>query len=150
MEGNQRPGFLKVLCILSFVLCGLWLLLFSIAAIVCFNINEDTISQAWDRVIAMQPLLVDTDPVLFFREVAKLCVYNFGANALSLVGVIMMWRLNRTGFFIYAGAELAANFLALAVDFPGNDSFSGSFFFNLIIDVVFIVMYALNLKQMKK
>jgi hypothetical protein len=149
-EGVQRPTFLKVLCILSFVLCGLWIVLFLFAAIVCFGLNEDTIAQVWDRVTASQPMLTDSDPILFFREVAKLCLYNLVANLVSLVGVIMMWRLNRNGFFIYVMAELGANFLALLVDIPGNDSFSGSFFFNLIFDLVFIVLYAVNLKHMKK
>jgi hypothetical protein len=58
----------------------------------------------------------------------------------SLIGVIKMWRLQKWGFYIYAGV----NGLGVILNF-----IQGSFFMP-IIAIGFIVMYGLNLKDMKK
>jgi hypothetical protein len=144
----QKPQFLKVLCILSFIACGLMILIYALGSI-CLGISEETITKVWDQVVASQPQLEDTDPVQFFHEVGKLCLYNLFANIVSLIGVIMMWRLNKIGFFIYIAAELVTNFLGLNMGIEGEAKSYGSIIFSVFIDLVFIIMYAINLKHMK-
>jgi len=144
----ERPQFLKVLCILSFIACGLMILIYALGSI-CLGIGEETITKVWDQVIASQPHLEDTDPVMFFHEVGKLCLYNLLANIVSLIGVIMMWRLNKIGFFIYIAAELITNFLGLNMGVEADSRSYGSMIFSILIDLVFIAMYAINLKHMK-
>ncbi|MDP1802380.1 MAG: hypothetical protein Q8L81_13565 [Bacteroidota bacterium] len=145
----EKPQFLKVLCITSFVACGLMLLIYGLGSF-CLAIGEETIISVWDKIIAQQPQLEEMDPIVFFNEIGKLCLYNFFANIFSLVGVIMMWRLNKIGFFIYVAAELVTNFLGLdlGVSADGGKSY-GSLIFSILIDSVFIIMYAVNLKHMK-
>jgi len=145
----EKPQFLKVLCIISFVACGLMILIYGLGSI-SLVIGEETILGVWDIVIASQPQLEDANPVEFFHEIGKLCLYNFFANIFSLIGVIMMWRLNKIGFFIYVAAELATNFLGLDVGVAeGATKSYGSMIFSIAIDAVFIAMYAINLKYMK-
>ena len=96
----DRPQFLKVLCILSFVACGLFILIYSLGAM-AMGMSEETISGVWDKVIESQPQLESVNPVEFFHKVGKLCLYNLLTNIASLVGVILMWRLNKIGFVIY-------------------------------------------------
>jgi hypothetical protein len=145
----DRPQFLKVLCILSFVACGLFILIYSIGSM-AMGMSEDTISGVWDKVIESQPQLESVNPVDFFHEVGKLCLYNLLTNIASLVGVILMWRLNKIGFVIYIIAELATNFMGLDMNVEGADKSSLSMIFSIAVDLVFIVMYALNLKYMNK
>jgi hypothetical protein len=145
----DRPQFLKVLCILSFVACGLFILIYSLGSM-AMGMSEETISGVWDKVIESQPQLESVNPVDFFHEVGKLCLYNLLTNIASLVGVILMWRLNKIGFFIYVVAELATNFMGLDMNVEGADKSSLSMIFSIAVDLVFIVMYALNLKYMNK
>ncbi|MDO9000740.1 MAG: hypothetical protein Q7W45_13310 [Bacteroidota bacterium] len=145
----EKPQFLKVLCILSFVACGLFILIYGVGSF-ALAIGEDTISKVWDQVLASQPQLEEVNPVEFFHEVGKLCLYNLFTNIFSLIGVILMWRLNKIGFFIYIAAELATNFLGLDLDIDGGTKSSLSMIFSIAIDLVFIGMYAVNLKHMNK
>jgi hypothetical protein len=145
----DRPQFLKVLCILSFVACGLFILIYSLGSM-AMGMSEETISGVWDKVIESQPQLESVNPVDFFHEVGKLCLYNLLTNIASLVGVILMWRLNKIGFVIYIIAELATNFMGLDMNVEGADKSSLSMIFSIAVDLVFIVMYALNLKYMNK
>jgi hypothetical protein len=145
----DRPQFLKVLCILSFVACGLFILIYSLGSM-AMGMSEENISGVWDKVIESQPQLESVNPVDFFHEVGKLCLYNLLTNIASLVGVILMWRLNKIGFVIYIIAELATNFMGLDMNVEGADKSSLSMIFSIAVDLVFIVMYALNLKYMNK
>ena len=145
----EKPQFLKVLCILSFVACGLFILIYSIGSF-AIGISEETISGVWDQVLVSQPQLESVNPVEFFHEVGKLCLYNLFTNIASLVGVILMWRLNKIGFVIYIIAELATNFMGLDLNVEGADKSSVSMIFSIVIDLVFIIMYAVNLKHMNK
>lgn len=145
----EKPQFLKVLCILSFVACGLLIIIYGIGSF-AMGISEETITEVWDKIIASQPQLENVNPVEFFHEVGKLCLYGLFANIASLIGVIMMWRLNKIGFIIYAIAEISINFFGLDVDVEGASKSSISMILSIIIDLVFIAMYAINLKHMNK
>ncbi len=150
-EGQvQRPNFLKVLCILSFVMCGLWIIVFLFGWIISMSISSDAISQVWEKILSQEPRLSDADPMQFMSEVSKLCLYFLLANIVSLVGVIMMWRMNKTGFFIYVAAELATNFFSLNVEIPNEQKSYMGLIFYLIIDIAFFVLYAMNLKPFKR
>ena len=61
-----------------------------------------------------------------------------------------MWRLEKIGFFIYVIAELSTNFLSLDIKGSEGTSSMGGMIFSTVIDLVFIVMYFLNLKHMNK
>jgi len=145
----DRPDFLQVLCILSFVWCGLMILVFSLGLTTLF-LSEDLINNIWERVLETQPKLENFDRFEFFHQVGMTCIYNLIGNIVSLIGVIFMWRLNKIGFFIYTIAELAVNFFGMDVNSSEQLSSHAGLIFMLLIDTVFIIMYAINLKHMGK
>src|SRR3954470_7174815 len=96
-----RPQFLKTLCILSFIGCGLMILIYAIGTM-CLALDPDAIAGVWDSVTRSNPKLEDVDPVVFVHDFGMVCFYCLLLSIVSLVGVIMMWRLEKAGFFIYA------------------------------------------------
>ncbi len=68
-------------------------------------------------------------------------LFNLG----SLAGVMMMWNLNKKGFFIYLAAELLLNFIPFDM---GQEKGAGGYIMNILIDGIFIALYAVNLKHM--
>ena len=116
---NQRPTFLTVLCILTFIASGLGLL-FGLIGLVAAGAIESF----------SQYLPVGVDGGIF-KSVITLALI-----AASLFGAIQMWKLKKLGFYIYS----AANVILLILGFG---------IFALIITAAFIVMYYLNLKAME-
>ena len=144
----KRPDFLKVLCILSFIACGLCILLFAMGTM-CLVLDENTINTIWQKMIEKNPIFEDMDGVVFFRHVGLMSMYSLVCNVVSLIGVIMMWNLNRIGFFIYVIAELTAHCFRIEINTAEAATHSG-LIFSIFLDLAFIIMYAVNLKYMKK
>ncbi len=146
-EAPQRPEMLKILCILSFIMCGLLLIAYSVGTMF-ISLKAETINQVWDKVVESNPQFADRDPVEFFHEFGMICLYGLIATVFSLIGVIMMWRLDRIGFFIYTVAELATNLFSMSGD---NESRSlGGTIFMVLLDLVFIILYFTQLKAMTR
>ena len=116
---NQRPTFLTVLCILTFISTGLGLL-FGLIGIVAAGAIESF----------AQYLPVPVDSGIFKSIITLVLIAG------SLYGAIQMWKLKKLGFYIYA----AANVILLILSFG---------IFSLIITAAFIVMYYLNVKGME-
>jgi len=137
---SERPQFLKILCILSFVASGLLLLIYAIGTL-SLIMNEEIIGTFWNEAIKVQPVLENVDPIIFFHEFGMLCIYSLILNIISLIGIIMMWRLNKIGFYIYVFAEITANFLSLNLNTgEQNQAYSGLVFY-IFIDLIFIGLY---------
>ncbi len=146
-DAPQRPDMLKVLCILSFVMCGLLLIAYSIGTMF-LSLKAETIAEIWEKVVESNPQFAERDPVQFFHEFGMICLYGLLATIFSLVGVIMMWRLDRIGFFIYSVAELATNLFSMSSE---NESKSyGGTIFMVLLDLVFIALYFTQLKYMTR
>ncbi len=148
VEAPQRPDFLKILCILSFVASGLMILVYTLGSF-ALSIGPDVIDEIWPQMTKSYPQFENMDGAEFFHEVGLVCVYGLIANIFSLVGLIMMWRLEQIGFFIYAIAEITINFFGLNINTGEEGPEYGSMIFSIVIDLVFIVMYYMNLKHMK-
>ncbi len=123
---NKRPVFLTVLCILTFIGSGLGLLssLLMIAGVGALSSYLGS-----------------------FGGIAAGGTAYFGVSALlaagSLFGAIMMWKLKKTGFYLYVAANIIAAILPMV--------WLGSAFaiLGFIWPVIFIVLYAINLKHLK-
>ncbi len=135
-QAPKRDKFLTVICILSFIGSG-----FSIFGSLLYSLFLDNIINS----------LLETG-IDFYTSVADallLMPKSYFASELilsvgSLTGVLFMWRLKKIGFHIYTISNLLILGLPL---FFGIGSFN---FFSLIFPTgPFIVMYAINLKQMK-
>ena len=80
---------------------------------------------------------------------------------LSFLGVMMMWNRVKKGFYIYAIAEIlpyssfifmGKNSLSMMGPPGGNNTAiaMGILIFMVVVDVVFVALYARNIKEMDK
>jgi hypothetical protein len=113
------------------------------------SLDGESIAAAWEKVVESNPQFADTDPEVFFHEFGMICLYGLIATVFSLVGVIMMWRLEKIGFIIYAVAELATNFFSMSAT-PGQQKSAAGTVFMVLLDLVFIILYFTQLKYMQK
>lgn len=169
-EEKKRPTFLSVLCTLTFIGAGL-MLLFSL-----FSIQETFFTTTQEKIERMEKAYepmensmpgITEKMIDFVIENDKHAVPNFLLNffgqILSLVGAILMWKLRKSGFWLYAAAEILPSVISFAFlngmkAMTGMLSAFGPMVENigmvfiviiLILDFAFIVMYAANVKYMK-
>lgn len=128
-EQAKRPTFLTVLCILTFISSGLGTLLYLLATI-AFGVVSGMLES-----IPGGEMMADAGMAFF-------AVY-FILSAASLFGAIMMWKLKKTGFYLYTGANVIAFFLPMVMLEGAGFNVMGFVFL-----AAFIVMYGLNLKHM--
>jgi len=130
MNKTDRPRVLESLCWLSFLGSGGGFVLYMTAAIFYdtskgFILKYSSLSS------------VDHLPPVYFLLLSILF-------AVSLYGVSRMWILKKTGFFIYAMAQLAI--LLLPVLWMGKAAFSAV---ALIFTLLFIGAYASQFSKLK-
>ena len=156
----ERPQFLQVLCILSFIGCGIMLLLGLFGLRNLFMTPEE---------ILMSPniqALKEMSPESYQNVVDSMEFKNISAitgilfPALSLIGAILMWNLKKTGFFLYLAGELLPYIIIAATSGFASMTHMGGMMeeyqsmINVVLvlvvvfDFVFIILYALNLKRM--
>ena len=173
-EPTQRPTFLTVLCILTFIGSGWAILSSAWSYSTASKFTKDMTAFKHDNrdsvLLKDSVSLNDTAHVnkkgrhssefglqmrsafskmLTEDNIRKGAIGGIIAAFFTLIGAILMWRLKRIGFYIYiVGVVIAgiipfylygSNFLAV-----GISSF-GSFF-----GLIFIALYALNLKSMNR
>lgn len=159
-----KPQFLRVLCILTWVCCGL-MFLSSLSSLVM----QPSPEQQEEQIAKMRELSPEAaekmEAVLSHQSSSQRMIdalINIVAIALSAFGAVLMWRLKKTGFYLYIVGELLP-YLALALG--GAEAISavtsmaggmGSAIAGTVIgvmvlfDLVFIILYAVNLKYMTK
>lgn len=68
-------------------------------------------------------------------------------SVIALLGVIMMWQLKKSGFYMYAASRSLIAFVPFI--FVGYNLVSLLWFISSIIfGILFIILYSLNLKEM--
>lgn len=157
-SSKQRPTLLTVLCILSF-LGGIWGVWGGVQSSFTDkpyeNLEEaraemeDTMSEMDDApamVVNMMESAIQLAEVS--AEKAKPLGYTAMATSiLGLIGVWMMWNLQRRGFAIYVVASL----VGLVVPFVLLGFNLVTFIalgFGALVTVAFIILYGVNLKYM--
>ncbi|MES2590537.1 MAG: hypothetical protein V4608_01545 [Bacteroidota bacterium] len=135
-ETPKRPVFLTVLCILTFISSGIG----SVTALLTPLFSETIIEFLQNSPNYDEAEMAETVAALqagfgFYLMVSILAVC-------SLVGAILMWKLKKIGFHIYAISNLVALFipmlmLSTPISWPG-----------IVITAIFISMYAVHLKLM--
>lgn len=153
-----RPTLLTVICILSFIM-GAWgvfsgiqnLTVDQAAALEKARVEmEQARADLGDQASGLPGQMLDSAMILAERSAANakpIGISNIVLSLLSLFGVWQMWKLRKSGFWLYVLASVGA--LVTTVYFLGGSMialFSVGFvgFFSL----VFIVLYAVNLKHM--
>lgn len=156
---TERPTFLTVLCILTFIGSGFSLLsgIYNYAmAPMAAEITEEALQQAEEQ-LAYQDVNEGTAEVLektfnasleMAQHASTLALISVLGALLSLTGAFLMFKLNRKGFFVYTSAQLVLILAPMAlVGFnflTGFTAMLAGFF-----SVLFIVLYGVNLKHMK-
>lgn len=152
----QRPMFLQTLCILSFIGSGLWALIsligiFAGGWIMSF-IGGGAMNDAMQSGMAegMEGLEGGAEAAAAMADAGSgmmgmlssyliiIFVVSLVLAALSLFGVMKMWKQKKMGFWIYA---IVNGILAVF-------GLIGGGLVGAIIGIAFIVMYGLNLKHM--
>ena len=122
---GERPGFLTVLCILTFIWSGI-----AILGSLLGMLGMGALMSMFGGAAAGGSLYM----------IAILIV-----TIVSLFGAIQMWGLNKKGFTYYAAANGIGLIMPYVFGFPFVFS---SFMIGLLITGGFIVMYYLNIKHM--
>lgn len=162
-ETKKRPDFLKVICILSFIMCGLGLL----SGI--YNMIQNTpekMTENIEKLKEISPAMADQleEQLTAMQEstYVQIAPYlNFIYILLSFLGVLMMWKLNKKGFYLYIAGEILPY---IPMIFMGKETMAMmgtagggmaqtigmiTIVLMFVFDITFIIMYALNLKHMK-
>jgi hypothetical protein len=104
-----------------------------------------------ERMTESNPTINISDPAEFCKQIGMVGVLGLLAKTVTLIGAIMMWKLNKIGFFLYIAAELSTYFFGLDINASTEEGKSyGFLIFTIILDLIFVGMYALNLKHMNK
>ena len=118
---NQRPTFLTVLCILTFIGSGLGIL-FSLLGIFGIGAMNSFLSNYAGAGAADAGILKPILTLVF--------------SAASIYGAIMMWSLKKMGFYLYVAAQV----LMLIFGFG---------WLALFFTALFVVLYYLNFKHLQ-
>lgn len=162
-EAPKRSQFLTVLCVLSFVMCGISFLsgIWSI-----YQSSPEAMQQNIEQVRTVNPEMADKmeDQIIEMQSnpYSKVAPYlSLVYTLLSFLGVMMMWNLTKKGFYIYAIAEILpyTGFILMgknSLSMMGPPGSGGTMIamavmvIMVVVDVIFVALYAKNLKDMVK
>lgn len=129
----KRPDLLTLLCILSFIGSGLAALSNLIVTISWDNIGE-IVAASGITVPGIEQMLATSRN---FFTISSMLYF------ISLVGVIKMWKLKKTGFHIYTISQILLlilpSFYISELGFPTIP---------VLVTTMFVLLYASNLKYM--
>lgn len=156
MMPAKLPGFLKVLCILTFVGAGLGVIFGLINlvqapfALEKFQMTQDLMGDMGSMEGVPGGGLMSSMMDGAYQaalHALPLAIAALSANLLCLFGALMMWKRKKIGFFAYLGGQLVGVVVPIVlVGFSGI--FGGFMVLAAIFPVVFIIMYALNFKHL--
>ncbi|MDQ2720026.1 MAG: hypothetical protein M3Z26_09760 [Bacteroidota bacterium] len=172
LEPEKRSSFLTALCILTFIGSG-WAIISSIwtyaTASQASQMLSQTKTERRDSVLQDDSVHLNlshrdssrkskrmfggkmgvTFSKMFTEEnLHKSAIGNLVSAILTLMGALLMWRLIRKGFYLYISGIV----IGIIVPFYlyGNNLIAvGISSFTSFFGLVFIALYALNLKSMK-
>ncbi|OFY83594.1 MAG: hypothetical protein A3F72_15470 [Bacteroidetes bacterium RIFCSPLOWO2_12_FULL_35_15] len=147
----KRPTFLTVLCILSFVgiafsLIGGIMNYFTYSTLASAgSMLGDMSSEGGKEMGAAMNAMADVMG-MDYGKMAMVALIQALLNIPILIGVLMMWKQKKTGFYVYAAFEIIQPALPLIMGLGLVGGIMATV--GLIFGVVFVVLYGLNLKHM--
>lgn len=149
---KERPAFLTVLCVLSYIGSGLWALLSLIGIFASGYVislfsgsGQAMMEQAKESGdVSAEEMQAASEGINMLAGMGTtmfiaLFAVSLILAVLSLIGVAKMWKQQKSGFYIYT----AVNGLLFILFLISVEVFS------IIVTGGFIAMYAVNLKHMK-
>jgi hypothetical protein len=154
VEQKKRPDMVTGLGIMSFVNCGLFLIVYLVALMGVSGLNsipEDELQAQLDEAFEQMAGTVseaDVEQVYVVLDVLKekgvmIMAVLLVLTALRLFGVMKMWKNQKQGFHIYAGGQVAR--VLAPILFFGS---LGVSVFGSILAVLMIVGYGTQMKHM--
>lgn len=150
---KQLPQMLNVLTILTFIGSGLSLLS-SIWSFFTLSKTRETLEMSREMQEEMNqeldnPMLnsVMESSLKMLENGPTLYTVGIIVALLSILGALQMRKLKKTGFYLYTASNIAGIAVPLAIvgfGFMGSMILLGSIF-----TILFIILYAVNLKHMK-
>ena len=143
-EVKKRPQFLTVLCILSFVGIGIGVIS-ALYSLLTFSSTIEMMNRYGD-LMSSSPFGGMVDSLIKWGQ--TLYAIQIVANLVCLAGVLMMWKLKKSGFFIYIVGEIAPAIASFALMGGYGPLGTMAMIMGTIFPIAFIIMYGLNLKYM--
>jgi hypothetical protein len=148
-QPKKRPTFITVLGILSFIGIG-----FSLIGGIVNYFSLSALAATGDLFGGMQGseevgAAMNSMASVFGMDYTKMATSALVVALLNiplLFGVLMMWKLKKTGFYIYAAVELIQAIVPIII--IGGLTGGLSSILYIIVAIAFIIMYAVNLKHM--
>ena len=151
---KPRPALLTVLCILTFIGSGFGVLHNIMGMIVSpirnffgpdfFDMIMDEVDDDYTRKFVEQAMDMAQNAI---HHIFEISFVQFLLYAGSLAGAIMMFQLKKTGFYIYTISQILLLFVP-AVFLGFNLFINIGILFSSIFTILFIALYAVNLKKM--
>lgn len=157
---KKRPAFLTVLCILTLIWSGAYGVLYlgydyltfektypQKAAMFAETIEnlEDAGQDSgmiYDGMMKAQYVLEKTA-----QNLDTFYLANIFFALLSVLGAFLMFKMKKTGFYVYAGSNLF--WMLVPVGIIGTELGLVSIISTMGIAILFIILYAVNLKHME-
>ncbi len=154
----MRPTFLTVLCILTFVFSGYSVFNSIISyqsAGIATNVAKDAIDNARDQLDQeddsaarlAEKYLGSVENALDEEKVKQNAIATGIASVLTLIGAVLMWGLDKKGFWLYV-IGTAAGILTPVFVYGGLIGAAAGGF-SAFFGVLFCILYGVNLKHMK-
>jgi hypothetical protein len=166
-EPRLRPSLLTVLCILTFIGSG-WTIISSAygystssRSVRIFSsgrermtddstLQKDSVVERGhkNRSVFGQKMMLSLSKIMTEENIRKSAIGSIVSALCTILGAVLMWRLRRNGFYLYIVGIL----IGLAVPFYlyGNNLLAiGISSFSSFFGLVFIALYALNIKNLQ-
>ncbi len=157
----ERPVFLTVLCILTFLGSGWGLVSGAIQYFTAEKQAEVLVVQKekasadiqrkgkTDAGSQMAEKVINSMSVLTPDNIRKAGIGTAVSAILCLAGALMMWKLNKVGFYLYIAGTLVGVVTPFLI--YGNNNIMAIFSSVLIgfIGIVFAILYGVNVKHMR-
>jgi magnesium-transporting ATPase (P-type) len=154
MDAPKRPTLLTVLCVLSFIWSGILIIggIFGYFAMKMFASGklQEMLEQTGDpsAVGQLEEMQAKIDAAgLTADQMASQMIYLVILTVIWLIGVIMMWKLRRTGFWIFAPAVVISILLPMLLG--GNFDVSAGGLVSAALPLIFVALYGTQLKAMR-
>lgn len=141
---DERPVFLTVLCILTFVGSALYIV-YSLFALSSYN--------ALDDLNATFPSDLDESFIKYMRWMKFERYTSIVGSIGCIIGAVFMLKMKRLGFYLYVISQAAPIVIGFFAANSLGNFFGGfqfiSFILYSIFPVGFIILYSLNYKHLK-
>jgi hypothetical protein len=149
---KKRPEFLTVLCIISFVGIGIAILGALIGLLMSSSGHSMMFMHQNNPVFGN--IIENPDDYMKMSQINSIIALI--AAIVCLAGVLMMWNLKKSGYFIYIVGEIVPPIATISLSGQSglSEVFASLYILILalgfIVPIAFIVMYGVNLKHMNQ